>query len=178
MTAIEKREFTPLVCALCETFGQESTEPRLLGYWIALRDIDSTAFKIAIEKALKSCERMPSPAELRSLAVGTDNLEERAQIAWLRLNAMIDDVGGYGSPKCDDPVLVATIKSLGGWQALCQTPQSEFDAFVRPKFMATYKSLSRVKGIMLERLIGSHEQENRKRITGNTIAGLIEQATE
>lgn len=162
MIESDKEQFATLIGALCSAYGVEISKPRLMAYWIGLSDVPLPDVSSAVETSIRKSPRLPSPAEIRSVATGTDGLPEKAQLAWLELNRMIDAVGGYGSPRCEDPVLVATIKSLGGWQALCETKQTEFDAFVRPKFLATYQSLFRVEGIRPERLVGIHEQHNQR----------------
>ncbi len=43
----------------------------------------------------------------------------------------------------DDAVINATIRSLGGWERLCETPAEKFDVFTRRDFESAYTRLAR-----------------------------------
>jgi len=66
----------------------------------------------------------------------------RAQSAWVGVRKSIGSVGGYKSVQFDDPFTTATIRLLGGWIMLCDTPSGEkLDTWMQRQFLATYESL-------------------------------------
>lgn len=66
--------------------------------------------------------------------------DQRAVLAWDRVLDAISRVGGYASARFDDPLINASIRSLGGWVALCDTPSEELRTWKRKEFLESYKA--------------------------------------
>jgi hypothetical protein len=123
--------------------------------------LDAADIKRAVETALRQSKFMPTPAELRQLAGGL-SLADRAQQAWLVAEQAVRVHSSYRTVWFDDAVINATIRSLGGWVTFCTTETSEFDTFVRQRFLATYEALAR-SGVGKELagpLPGEFDQQN------------------
>ncbi len=161
MTDTDRREFTELMQALAASFNRESSVAFLTGYWIGLNDISIQALKTAAAAALQSSKFMPSPAELRELA-GVIRAEDRALLAFGYLDKAVRLHGYYHSVDFDDPIMNATINALGGWEKVCDTPDSEFDSFFRKRFIEHYAAYAR-HGVTAEQAapcIGYYDRTN------------------
>lgn len=160
MNEKDKKHFSVMVGALCSAHGVEITEPRLLAFWIGLKDLDLMILSDAIDTAIKTIDRMPSPAQIRNIVVGDDS--DAAELAWLELGRAIDQHGSYRTVRFTDGVLAVTVESLGGWRQICGMNTTEFESFFRHRFLETYKSF-RARGVTSEKpCIGIIDQHNQR----------------
>lgn len=150
-----------VIGALAELYGKALSQPGLILYVHALRDVPVERVEAAAAKAAEQCKFMPLPVELRELA-GEARPEDRAQLAWAAFEQAVESVGGYRSPNFDDPLINATVRGLGGWQRCCELPTSEFDKWLRQDFLKTYTALTRtgVSDEAARPLVGYFEREN------------------
>lgn len=149
------------VMALAEMFGKPLSEAGARMYVTALADVPADAVERTASQAATTCNRFPPPVELRELA-GDARPEDRAALAWEVVLRAISEVGGYRSPDFDDPLINATIRSIGGWVPLCDQTIEQQDRFTRGLFLKTYAGLART-GISDElggKLAGIFEREN------------------
>lgn len=88
--------------------------------------------------------------------------EELAARAFDCLDDAVRAVGGNKSIKFDDPALNATVKNLGGWVAVCDTPDREWGTFFRQRFERVYASFRRhgVPAHLDVALLGTHARTN------------------
>lgn len=69
MQASDKRHFWEMIQGLASgTRGGEVTTASLKAYWLGLEDLTREQFDTAIKRALRECDFLPSPKELRDLA--------------------------------------------------------------------------------------------------------------
>ena len=126
---------------MLETFGQEATKPILHGYWLGLRDLSIEQVQYAVARAMASCERKPTPVELRRLA-GEQTGEQRAIAAWgdvLRAVAL----GPYKHIDFQDKLCNAAIRNLGGWPTFCgRFTDEESEKWVRLEFIRAYQAFA------------------------------------
>lgn len=133
--------FGQAIGAVCLTFGREIKDLLLHGYRLGLEDLSIEQIEHACKRAMSECDKMPVPAELRKLA-GVPSAADAAMLAW----QVVEDstsIGAYRSVDFSDPVINATIRSLGGWPAILDRSAEEFDKWVRRDFLATYAALAR-----------------------------------
>lgn len=150
-----------IIAALAELFDKQISQTGLILYVHALRDIPDEAIEQAAARAAETCKFMPRPVEIRELA-GESRTEDRALLAWQVFEAAVESVGVYRSPNFDDPLINATVRSLGGWQLICEQPVTEFDKWTRQNFIKTYTAFART-GISQEAgepLVGFFERQN------------------
>lgn len=133
----DKKQFTEAMQALAATYQREATKALLTGYWMGLSDMPLDAFQKAVATALHSLKFMPSPAELRELG-GEMRLEDRAIIAFSAFDKAVTKHGYYTTVTFDDPAINATVRTLGGWEAVCDTPLDQWNSFFRKRFLDTY----------------------------------------
>jgi len=135
-------EIVKLVSMLAEAFGRKPSTATFAAYELGLEGIGIDAITGAVATSLRTSKYMPTPAELRELSgelKGTD----RAVKAWLAFEKAVARIGGYKTVSFDDPVINATVRSVGGWQHCCTMTCNEFDTFLRKKFIDAYESLYR-----------------------------------
>lgn len=133
---------TAAILALGELFGKQLSEPAVRLYLAAIRDIPADGIEKAAAEATSTLKFFPAPSELRELA-GDARPEDRAALAWEAVLRAIPSVGGYRSPDFDDPLINATVRSMGGWVALCDQTIEQQDRFTRAQFLKTYAGLAR-----------------------------------
>ena len=167
---------TVAIMALAELYGRHLSDPGARMFVAALQDIPADAVERACGEAARASVRMPVPAELRELA-GETRLDDRAALAWTAVLKAVAAVGGYRSVDFDDPLINATILSLGGWVALCEQTAREQDEFTRARFLKTYAAFSRtgVNGELAGRLPGLSERHNATH--GHARASVVKIAT-
>lgn len=127
--------------ALLETFGQEATDALLNGYWMGLCDLTIEVVQFAVARAIRECDKLPRPVELRRLA-GEATDEQAATIAW-------DDVqralpcGPYKHVDFGNRTINAVIRNLGGWPNFVgRFTDAESEKWVRHEFIRAYRNLS------------------------------------
>lgn len=125
---------------LGESFGRKITKVTIDAYVIGLGGMSPEQVQQATAIALRSCKFFPSAFELRQLA-GESSVPERALVAWTVVFNAIGSTGGYLSVDFDDPVINATIRSMGGWPKLTDTPNAEMP-FRQKDFERVYASLA------------------------------------
>ena len=80
MTENDKIDFTKALTATAAVFAFDLTEAAFTGYWLALQDLEYGHFQAACVAAMKRCQWMPRPVEIREFA-GT----ARRAAEWRRL---------------------------------------------------------------------------------------------
>lgn len=140
MRTEEKREFANALSAVAVTFGTELDKPILAAYWMALSDLDLNALQSACSRALRELTFFPKPAELRKLA-GIVASSSRAMLAWESVAKTTQRLGARRSVDFDDPVINATVRSMGGWERLCRMEREEFAVWGRKEFERIYSAL-------------------------------------
>lgn len=140
MTSDDTTEFRLTLSALAATFRVEADVALFTGYWMGCEDLELGAFKRACGAAIRQCKFMPTVAELRELAgvpKSGDIAEQAADVA----DQARAFVGAYRSPRFQDAIINAVIRSMGGWTAFCDTPDEQWIAFDRKKFVEHYKRI-------------------------------------
>jgi hypothetical protein len=140
MRAEDREAFGIAMMPLAAVFRVQLSETLLEAYWLALVDLPLEAVQAAVVAALRSCQHMPPPAQLRLLA-GELPATERAERAWGALRAAIRRHGRY----CDfdlGPVGNAAVRALGGLMTICDAEATAMP-FIRKDFVRLYESLTR-----------------------------------
>jgi len=127
---------------MLETFGQEGTRARLLGYWLGLQDLGLAEVQQAVATLIATSSRLPVPAEVRQACQG-GSTEDLAIAAWSEvLKAM--PLGSYKSVDFEDRAINATIRVLGGWPAALEScGTTEDEKWYRLNFLKAYQSFRR-----------------------------------
>ncbi len=70
-------------------------------------------------------------------------VEDQAAVAWGKVLDAIREHGAYRTVQFDDAAISPTIRDLGGWVTVCDTPRDELIRFVRPTFAKLYAAHAR-----------------------------------
>lgn len=171
----DKAAFAVAVGAMLETFGQEATKPILHGYWLGLRDLTIEQVQNAVGRAMGTCERKPTPVELRRLA-GEQTGEQRAIAAWGDVLRAVG-LGPYKHIDFQDKLINAAVRNLGGWPTFCgRFTDEESEKWTRLEFIKAYQAFSAggVDGEVCLPLPGINEVEPIGGVQCQPIPRLIE----
>lgn len=137
MVEQDKKQFGTIVGALFETFGQEATAPRLLGYWMGLKDLSIEQVEFAAGQAITTLTRMPVPAELRAMVQG-GSPEVRAMHAWNAVERAVYEAY-MADMEFQDRTIHAVIRHLGGRKCFFGRMKTTNDEkFLRIEFLKAY----------------------------------------
>ncbi len=107
-----------------ELFSRPMT-PEILNLWFGLLGPHSPdEIRKAFSRFIQAESRMPLPADILGILRGAG--EDRALAALMKVEKAIDEHGAYATVIFDDPVIHATIQSLGGWIKSCRQTEYEF----------------------------------------------------
>src|SRR3954470_14836140 len=124
MTESDRKPFADLVTGLAVNFRQEVSLALRQAYWLGLGDLPMESITVAVTRALRECEFMPSVAELRKFA------------------GRGKDVRPYHKPYVDPVSDIERKRIQGSWSAvnrltpLTEQEDNDFKAMVsalRPK---------------------------------------------
>lgn len=145
MNDSDKDHFLKTLAEMREVFGGSPlTALAQRGYWIALRGLSVEAFTSAAERVLSSLKFFPRPVELLELASGSR--DQHCERAWFELLDALDAYSSHDEILIGDPVLAATIKSMGGLREIANMRTSDMHSFGRRRFDSTYQSLIGITG--------------------------------
>ena len=137
----DKNKFAVTIAALLETFGVQATKPIMHGYWMGLSDLALATLHGAVERAIRECDRLPKPAELRKLAGSAVDGETRATLAWIDVLRAVE-LGPYKHIDFDDKLCNAAIRALGGWpNFVSRFTDAAEEEFTRHAFTKAYRNL-------------------------------------
>ena len=138
MDDLDRERFATAISAMLVTFGQEATTPRLLGYWLGLKDLSLQQVEMAVAKAMQSATHMPVPADLRAMVAG-GSASDRAIAAWndVQKAAVVSYMKDLDFA---DWVINAVIRNLGGrWNFFDRlNAGAESEKWLRLDFLKVY----------------------------------------
>lgn len=110
--------------------------------WIDhLSDLDDTLLTMAIKNHIERSQWIPSIAEIRASAVSlmrqASPADQDWNEAWAEMQRQILRVGYIGVPEWTNPALAETVKTLGGWRAVCMNEDPE--GVARAQFRDVYQ---------------------------------------
>ncbi len=164
MQESDRGKFAAELAALAEIFGgkqyEVSTEKANIYFRVLSRftieQIQSACMKLLNTRS--KTETFPSPAEIIEAIEGGSEL--KAIQALKKLEDAIDTYGYYYSMIFDDPVIMACVQRMGGWQWIT-TQQKDDWKWIRKDFCRLYSQLSQLHPAQVDapqRLIGNCEQ--------------------
>lgn len=162
--------------ALFATFGAEPTKELLDGYVIGIGDLSPHILQEAVFRAIRECDRLPRPAELRRLAGEDSSPESMAIAAWGDVLRAVP-LGPWKAIDFEDHLINATIRHLGGWPAVVERfAGTDEEKWLRIEFDRTYKTLAArgVNGEACRPLQGLSE----KQVCGGQIVDPVPQRIE
>lgn len=136
-----KKLFAEYISMLSELFDKEVTPVSSKAYWSILDPYNDAQCKEAFDLAIKRCKFFPKPSELLEFISGPEN--DKATLAWLRVDKAVRTIGNYESVDfSDDRAINSTIEAMGGWVALCDASMDEWK-WKRKEFENLYPTMTR-----------------------------------
>jgi hypothetical protein len=154
---------TKLVNAVTTMFlayDKEADEHRMAAYVSCFDGFPINEVTQAIATALRTEQFMPSPARILAIGGLVVSFETRAHVAFEALGKAVSEHGRYRSVKFSDPILTQTVKSLGGWEKVCDEPPDNWDVHFKRNFIAAYKANCELRRGSTGKLLGIAEREN------------------
>jgi len=134
-----EKDFSRLLFVTARVFNEDMTEERVAAYYWLLKDYPLKQLELAIKEVCKTKKFFPKPADIIELIEGND---KDAVVAALDRLEFLMDHHGYNAPYFDDPVFAQTVRAMGGWERLCDTPEYVW-AKRRQEFARIYESLAK-----------------------------------
>lgn len=126
--------------ALFAAFSAEANEDLIAAYIIGVGDLSPQNLQVAVVRAVRECERLPRPVELRRLS-GERTGDQRALAAWTDLQRAIP-LGPYRHVDFADAVINGVVRTLGGWPNVVERfGSAEDEKWLRIEFCKAYQSL-------------------------------------
>jgi hypothetical protein len=142
MTEDDRGAFAELMVGLGETYGEPVSTARMEIYFAALRDLPLVQLRQAATLLVRTSKFFPRPSELREALDGS--VDERADLAWVKLLQEVRRVGYLGSPDFGDDVALrrAALELFGGWTRLCGSLPAQGPELLgyAKQFKATYRA--------------------------------------
>ena len=143
----DKADFEVLLRGIADVFSSTKTivvdRPMLQVYFMSLGDYSYQQVEWAIGEHLKDSvdgKFFPKPANIiKHLQYGDISIEDKATLAWGQVIREIRRVGSWGTLKLDDKQALAAVKSLGSWQQLCNSTETEM-TWKKKEFMSIYNT--------------------------------------
>ena len=154
-------EFFPVFTMLCETYNKQPTKSLASAYFMVLEDLTIQEFQTAVKSVLatRKFTNLPMPADILEIVNG--NPDDVALIALKELEDAMSIHGAYRSVIFKNKVIMACVRGMGGWQAICQMPSEEWK-FQKQEFLKLYRAYHRNgKYPEVDYLVGLSEHKNR-----------------
>jgi hypothetical protein len=140
----DKVKFLEVLTSLSDLYDAPLSQGSISLYWETLKVLPLDGFIAASKHHAETSKWMPKPSDFLDAArKGSMSLEERSAMAWLGVVSAVRSVGANRGVNFDDPLIHATIRSLGGWANLCRSKTQYFNSTVRAAFLKTYEHMSR-----------------------------------
>jgi len=136
----EKRRFAQIMTMLADYYDKEVSKAKATMYWEGLKQYDleavEKAFKMHAASPDENSRWFPKIADLLKYIEG--NTEDKAQLAWSKVDKAIRQVGTYTDVVFDDPIIHAVIVDMGGWYLLGEKDDEAWP-FVAKEFVTRYR---------------------------------------
>tara|TARA_R110002073_G_scaffold614_4_gene4907 strand:+ start:2274 stop:2858 length:585 start_codon:yes stop_codon:yes gene_type:complete len=165
-----KQRFGNLMGQLSVNYRKELTEADIANFKLVCDRFGIDSFEHAVHSHMFDADQgqyFPNIASITKHITGTtkqneQQLEDKADMAWLTITGEIKRVGSYGSLKMEDKQALAAVKSLGGWKFICSKTEAEL-VWLHKEFIATYKNFENTPVEALpDKLPGRVALENHK----------------
>lgn len=142
MIEADREDFAVLIAGVYEFYGKDLSAFALDVWWKAMQQFDLQAVRDALGRHCLNPDNgqfMPRPADVvRMLGGGT---QDRALVAWSKVDRAIREVGTYRTVAFDDALIHRVVEDMGGWVAL-GTKTTEEWPFVAKEFENRYRGYS------------------------------------
>lgn len=138
----ELEKFKKLLSGVHDFYAKNMSQFSLSVWWEALRQFDYDAISMAMSRHLANPDTgqfMPKPADVMKMLGGTT--QDRAQMAWSKVDKALRHLGTYRTVAFDDPLIHRVITDMGGWPMFGQKTENEWP-FLAKEFETRYRGFS------------------------------------
>lgn len=145
---MNRPEFKATIGVLIATVGKSMPDEMVAAWYLMLQELTAEQLERGIVVTLRTHQYagFPPIGTIWENSIGAAgrvvNLETRAMVAWDRVLTAIRVQGGYRTVEFDDPIIHATVRSLGGWVQLTDATSEDLSRFIQPKFVKMYSALA------------------------------------
>lgn len=162
MTNNDFVEFTQVWLQAAELYGQSPSDNVIQLVFSALVRYEIADIRSAITRHIndpKAGSFMPKPADIVRQLDGMG--DQRAWMAWSKVDKAIRSVGSYQSVVFDDHIIMRVVQDMGGWDYLCMQPDETALSIKSHEFKTRYERYTQAPPQTFPaRLIG-HEEASR-----------------
>lgn len=170
----DKKKFAELLTIAAEATGFQISDTTYKTYWAILKNLSISDFEQAINSHLLDPNDgmfFPKPANIIKQITGTEkqqaqSLQSKAEMAWQVVEGEIRRTGSWGSPRIDDGLALAAVKSLGGWSYICSLTMDKM-TWLRKEFISSYQNYSTTPVELLPQSLPGRAQIENARKSGN-----------
>jgi hypothetical protein len=146
--------------ALFGAFAAEPTDDVLRGYVLGVGDLEPEKLQAAVFKAIRECEHLPRPVELRKFAGEHSTEDGLAIAAWGDVQRAVS-LGPWKAVDFADCRINAVLRLLGGWPAVVERfACAEEEKWLRIEFVKTYQAIgNRIGSEQCRPLMGLSEKQ-------------------
>jgi hypothetical protein len=132
----------------------------LRGYALGVGDIEPDKLQVAVMTAIRECEFLPKPVQLRKFAGEHVTAEGLAIAAWGDVLRAIP-LGSWKAVDFADQRINATIRLLGGWPTVVDRfSGADDEKWLRIEFVKTYQAIgNRISEEQCRPLMGLSEKQ-------------------
>lgn len=146
MVEQDKTEFKNLMLGAGELYSKEISKPLMQIFYQALIQYSIEQVKAGFSKHFvdpKNGTFFPKAADIvRMIESDKPSTEDSARLAWLAIIGEIRRTGAYDSLKLNDKLALGSLKSIGGWNYLCMSQESNLP-FIEKEFISAYQAMER-----------------------------------
>lgn len=142
MVDADKVEFAKLMVELSEYYAKPMSDGVIGMYWQGLVQYDLAAVHEAANRHAANPDTgqfMPKIADFKRMLGGST--QDKALIAWAKVDRTIRQVGTYQSVVFDDPLIHRVVQDMGGWIAMGQKTEDDWPHVAR-EFENRYRGYS------------------------------------
>lgn len=144
--AMNREEFVRGIAPIIGAVGKPMPDEMITAWRTALFDLTPQQLERGVGRTLRTYQfaGFPPVAIVLGNALGkiaATDVERRGIAAWDRVMTAIRRHGSYRSVNFDDPIINATIRSIGGWKSITEETSEALSKMVQPRFVKTYAAL-------------------------------------
>ena len=159
---MKEKEFATALTVVAALYNHSISSEVMKIYYEVLKQFEIKDIKKALARHVETSKFFPKPSEIIEIINPPEDLDLKAEGAWLKLREGIREHGYYNSIEFDDPVIHSVIRSMGGWPRVSDREQ---DTWMKKEFIDTYKILLR-KDSHPERILGVLESMGGRHTSG------------
>lgn len=136
---MQASEFSKLVQGMYAALGGFFKVEALDGWIVGLEGLSDEQIRFGISVALKTCEKLPTPARVRAFAI--EGQVNASAVAWRAAVQAVSAVGYMKAVCFRDLAVNGSIRELGGWPHFCGQFESESEVWIRKRFEEVYSRI-------------------------------------